>query len=653
MPVSIVDPASTELRHLTSVDVKFSGIHIGGGIYFSANHYPTPGGTSKAIPQRSLDGEIEQHDTVEIDYTLPQGDDPWTAYRDDLNGDGTPDAIKAGYDMSMHVGDLLSTGSFYDGPAIPLLIANDPTDLSGLVYITGYPGSAVSLDGQEGTLHETSGTLAGYTGQDVSGDLGGYYTVQDAQALTGMSGGGGFLDWDPDGDGYAQTYAIGTVSRALTYDYPDPIPDEYAVQLTSFSPNFADLAAAIEGLTGADARTADDFARMTLLSGQSAGSSLTTVEGQFFHEDIYGGVNADTLNGGGGNDSLFGADGADLLKGGTGNDSLSGGSGDDTLEGGSGADLFVAGGFGDGATDRVTDFDSAEDVLDLSLFFADIADVMAAATENPDGSLSIDLSQGTEVAALAGGTVILDNMVKSALGGANLMVACFTQGTLILTARGPMPIEALIPGTRVWTRDHWLQRVHHIYARSFTRKAMGRNPQLCPVRIRAGALGPGRPARDMLVSPQHRMLVTGEVVQRMLGVPEALVPACKLTPLPGIRQIWPDHPVVYIHLAFARHEIIEADGCLTESFYPGDAALGTLPPETVAEYRALFGVPKPVRPLVEEARATRLVIRHRRNAKPLQSRSTAATSVERGEGRSNGLGPSAFEGAWRRVLQDA
>ena len=71
MTVTIVDPNTTELRHLASVDVKFSGLHIGGGIYFSANHYPSPGGTSKAVPQRSLIGEDEQHNTVEYDYTLP------------------------------------------------------------------------------------------------------------------------------------------------------------------------------------------------------------------------------------------------------------------------------------------------------------------------------------------------------------------------------------------------------------------------------------------------------------------------------------------------------------------------------------------------------------------------------------------------------
>jgi hypothetical protein len=132
LSLEIVDPSSTELEHLASVDVKFSGAHIGAGIYFSANHNPGPGGTNSAIPQRGLDGEVEQHDTTEIDYTLPPGAAPWDDYRDDIDGNGSLDFVKAGFDMALHVGDRLSsTGEFYDGPSVPLLIAMAPKMVQG------------------------------------------------------------------------------------------------------------------------------------------------------------------------------------------------------------------------------------------------------------------------------------------------------------------------------------------------------------------------------------------------------------------------------------------------------------------------------------------------------------------------------------------
>ena len=54
MPLTTVNPNSTDIEHLASVDVEFSGTHIGGGIYLATNHDPnTDGRVRTAIPQRS------------------------------------------------------------------------------------------------------------------------------------------------------------------------------------------------------------------------------------------------------------------------------------------------------------------------------------------------------------------------------------------------------------------------------------------------------------------------------------------------------------------------------------------------------------------------------------------------------------------------
>ena len=50
---------------------------------------------------------------------------------------------------------------------------------------------------------------------------------------------------------------------------------------------------------------------------------------------------------------------------------------------------------------------------------------------------------------------------------------------------------------------------------------------------------------------------------------QVLVPAKALIERKGIRVMKGRRKVSYVHLVFARHEIIKAHGCWSESFYPG------------------------------------------------------------------------------------
>ncbi|WP_300440628.1 calcium-binding protein [uncultured Mameliella sp.] len=337
MALTAVNQNSTLLAHLASVEVKDSGVHIGGGIYLSDNHDPHPGGTYTAVPRQGLTPPGEAHATTEIDFTLPAGGAPWQAYRDPNPG-GT-DFIKVGFDASLHVGARLSDGSFYAGPAVPLLIAADPDDLSGTVTVTGYP------DGPSygGALYETSGALLGYATQTVNGDTGGYFTIDTPDVVGGMSGGGNFLDYDADGDGTPETYLIGLTSRGVRVTTPGPSFGDIRLQSTALMTFYDELAAHLLALSGPEARGAADFPRMVLLSGQAPGSAFTTLQGEFFHEDLYGGPNDDSLMGAGGNDLLLGRDGDDTLQGGTGDDTLDGGEGSDNLIGGVGDDRLIGG----------------------------------------------------------------------------------------------------------------------------------------------------------------------------------------------------------------------------------------------------------------------------------------------------------------------
>ncbi|WP_347864063.1 Hint domain-containing protein [Planktomarina sp.] len=241
-----------------------------------------------------------------------------------------------------------------------------------------------------------------------------------------------------------------------------------------------------------------------------------------FHEDIYGGVNADTLSGAGGNDQLFGGAGDDAIDGGTGSDRIDGGDGNDILTGGAGADWFAGSGFGGGAADVITDFQVADgDVIDLSAYFATLDDVVAATTDLGDGSILISLGGGSSVQVL--------NTSIGDLQAANLNVLCFTAGTSILTADGKKTVETLTIGAQIVTQSGEAKPLISLNIRNLGPDELFSRPKLWPIVIDPGALGTNIPSEQLCVSPQHRILVNSKIAQRMAGEP-VLVPAKSLLP---------------------------------------------------------------------------------------------------------------------------
>ncbi len=169
---------------------------------------------------------------------------------------------------------------------------------------------------------------------------------------------------------------------------------------------------------------------------------------------------------------------------------------------------------------------------------------------------------------------------QAAVPAANYYVPpCFTPGVLIRTEAGPRPVESLRPGDAVWTVDGGMRPLRQVLCRRFGAGDLAADPALRPVVIRAEALGPGRPSRDLRVSPQHRVLVTGWRSALMAGAEEVLVPARSL--IDGVRVTVDEtaEEVTYLHLVFDRHEIVESEGLLSESYLPGPLTLAGLAPE--------------------------------------------------------------------------
>lgn len=200
----------------------------------------------------------------------------------------------------------------------------------------------------------------------------------------------------------------------------------------------------------------------------------------------------------------------------------------------------------------------------------------------------------SNVWGMASDTELVDGARYVKTGGSNngdslyeSFVPCFTSGTTIMTGLGLKPVERIRPGDMVMTRDNGLREVAWAGRRDLTELDLARDPRLRPVLIRAGALGEGSPARDMYVSPNHRVLLSGARMAMLFGEREVLVAAKHLLGRPGIERA-PRAGVSYLHLLFDAHEVLFSDGMWTESFFPGDTALAGLGVAQSREIATLF-----------------------------------------------------------------
>lgn len=157
---------------------------------------------------------------------------------------------------------------------------------------------------------------------------------------------------------------------------------------------------------------------------------------------------------------------------------------------------------------------------------------------------------------------------------------CLVAGSLIDTPSGSVPVETIEPGDLVMTRDDGAQPV--CWCGRATRRALGRD---APVAFSAGALG-DHAATEL--SQNHRVLLRGARAQLLFGEDEILVKAKDLVNGQSIRLRQDGAPVTYVHLLFARHQIIRGDGLESESYYPGPETLGSFDADTRGEILRLM-----------------------------------------------------------------
>ena len=157
-------------------------------------------------------------------------------------------------------------------------------------------------------------------------------------------------------------------------------------------------------------------------------------------------------------------------------------------------------------------------------------------------------------------------------------VICFTPGTRLLTPQGLKRIADLREGDMVQTKDNGAQPVRWIGSRRMTGARLYAMPKFRPVRIRAGALHQDVPDEDLIVSPEHRMLIKGAVAQELFNTPEVLVKAKDLINGDTILVDLALREVTYVHVLLDDHQVLWANGMQTESFHPASAAMSALDP---------------------------------------------------------------------------
>ncbi|MDE4174643.1 Hint domain-containing protein [Phaeobacter sp. PT47_59] len=515
-----------------------------------------PGPVSQIVIEHSQPGPnnsgIDVSD-VYFDATDPAA--PIVPGDDTIDGGGGDDVIIGnGGDDSLTGGDGSDSVDGGDGDDVIDTSGNEPTPLPDRGF-PGYTGTTPSIPPIPADADPTDDmdTVVGGAGNDT------ITTGDDADLISG-DGGDDVIDAGIDDDtvdggddndlitgGEGSDSLMGGAGDDTIYGGLDPVfPDGL---------NIMD--------DGADGRPVDP----------DPTNGMDTIEGGAGNDVIYGQDDDDVISGGEGDDTIDAGIDDDEVSGGVGNDMITGGHGADTLSGDADRDYFIGGTDGDVVDGGSTGDDY--DTLDLTGVNFEIA----SRTLDADGN-----SYSGTINLLDSSDAVVGSMTYSEI---ERIIPCFTPGTLIATPHGERKVEELQAGDRVITRDNGIQEIRWVGTRSLSPAELKGAAHLQPVLIRQGALGNGLPERDMMVSPNHRVLVANDKTAFYFEDREVLVAAKHLTGLDGV-DVVETTAVTYIHFMFDQHEVVLSDGAWTESFQPGDLTLRGLDLEQRNEVFELF-----------------------------------------------------------------
>ncbi|HEY4173296.1 MAG TPA: Hint domain-containing protein, partial [Rhodopila sp.] len=134
-------------------------------------------------------------------------------------------------------------------------------------------------------------------------------------------------------------------------------------------------------------------------------------------------------------------------------------------------------------------------------------------------------------------------------------VTCFAAGTTLDTPDGSVAVEALRVGDLVLTASGEVRPIRWIGRRQLDAARHPAPNTVRPIRILADALADGSPRRDLLLSPDHALLLDG-----------MLIPVRLLRNDTTIRREEHCSIVIYYHVELDTHDVLLADGAAAESY---------------------------------------------------------------------------------------
>jgi len=199
--------------------------------------------------------------------------------------------------------------------------------------------------------------------------------------------------------------------------------------------------------------------------------------------------------------------------------------------------------------------------------------VVAGAGRLSTIAISSALLAGKSTEAM-GQSAAISQLSKKSGGGLH----CFGRGTLILTARGEVPVEDLAIGELVMTTNGALP-VRWVGRRTIRRNGSASwHPSVMPIRVARFAIDDQTPRRDLYLSQGHSLLIDGFLIPV-----KHLVNERSITVDPDAKT---SETIEYFSVELETHQVIFAEGTAAETFqYCG----GQVAWDNLGDYQDLYG----------------------------------------------------------------